>query len=366
MQDSVALLDALLKAQDIYLNKYNVDITTILSTSTLSLKIFRQQFLDQNIEILKNSEDTFIRRGYFGGATDYYKAYAKNLYYYDVNSLYPSAMLNPMPGKISQRIRNMNNIKLDDFFGFAFAEITTPDDLLRPLLPYRTEEGKTIFPIGTWKGTYFSEELKAVVKFGYKVKLINGYEFTQVDLFTKYVNHFYMEKKFATGSKRFIAKMHLNQLYGIFGRKQELLETINVKNEDVKHQLYNRIVKTIIEVNDDISTLLVYNNIPWDVVRGLNITIKNNNNSLKTHYKQVKTNVAIASAVTAYARIHMIPFKLDPGICYTDTDSIFTTTKLDSSKIGPGLGLMKDELNGNIIKEAYFLGIKKYGYDTLS
>jgi hypothetical protein len=30
--------------------------------------------------------------------------------------------------------------------------------------------------------------------------------------------------------------------------------------------------------------------------------------------------------------------------------------------VGKDLGQLKDELNGGIIKKAYFLGIKKYGY----
>lgn len=76
----------------------------------------------------------------------------------------------------------------------------------------------------------------------------------------------------------------------------------------------------------------------------------------------IKSNVAIAAAVTAYARIHMIPFKIDPNTLYTDTDSIFTLTKLLDHLIGDGLGQMKDELNGGIIEEGLFLGPKKYGY----
>ena len=49
-------------------------------------------------------------------------------------------------------------------------------------------------------------------------------------------------------------------------------------------------------------------------------------------------------------------------VVYTDTDSIFTTKPLPLALIGRELGLFKDELNGLLIKEAYFLGIKQYGY----
>jgi hypothetical protein len=58
----------------------------------------------------------------------------------------------------------------------------------------------------------------------------------------------------------------------------------------------------------------------------------------------------------------MIPFKLDDSCVYTDTDSIFTTKPLSIKDVGNEIGLFKDELNGNKIEEAYFLGIKQYGY----
>ena len=47
---------------------------------------------------------------------------------------------------------------------------------------------------------------------------------------------------------------------------------------------------------------------------------------------------------------------------YSDTDSIFTTKKLDDKYIGTGLGLMKDELTGNRISEMLVLDCKQYGY----
>lgn len=414
IQDSEALLKALLKAQEIYLRDFNIDITSIVSTSTLSLKIFRQKFLDVDIPILKSSEDNFIRKSYFGGHTDYYKPYLTNGYYYDVNSLYPLAMCKPMPHKLIKFYKDMTNVNFNNFFGYCLAEITTPKNLLKPLLPYKHED-KTIFPTGTWIGVYFSEELKAVQKYGYKLTLINGYEYSQISLFNKYVEHFYNKKKNSSGASRFIAKMHLNQLYGIFGRKQELIQTINIYRKDLLKYIATRIIKSIIYINDDIVTILVQNNINYDIIKKMKIYFESDINS---HYSEVKSNVAIASAVTSYARIsmipyinnekscmllqanidndilsklnleldinlnknvnfevkanvalaaaitaysriHMLPFKMSGDVLYTDTDSIFTSKKLEDILIGKDLGLMKDELEGNIIEEAYFLGIKQ-------
>jgi len=194
LQDSIALFDALTEAQKLYISQYNIDITSILSTSTLSLKIFRQNFLESDIPILKGVEDNFIRKSYFGGHTDYYQDYAENIYYYDINSLYPFAMCQPMPHKLIKFHKDLNNITLNDFFGYCLAEVTTPKNILKPLLPYK-HNGKTIFPTGTWIGVYFTEELLAVQDYGYKINLINGYEYSQIYLFNKYVVHFYNKQK---------------------------------------------------------------------------------------------------------------------------------------------------------------------------
>lgn len=97
MQDSICLLEALLKAQEIYLSEYEINITKAVSTPSLSLLIFRKKFLNHSIPILKRELDNKIRPAYFGGSSDYFYFYGENLKYYDINSLYPFAMLNDMP-----------------------------------------------------------------------------------------------------------------------------------------------------------------------------------------------------------------------------------------------------------------------------
>jgi hypothetical protein len=48
-------------------------------------------------------------------------------------------------------------------------------------------------------GVYFSEELKAVLPHGYQFKFLEGYEFSKIDLFSDYVNHFYEKKRNSVG-----------------------------------------------------------------------------------------------------------------------------------------------------------------------
>jgi hypothetical protein len=141
VQDSIALYNALVNAQKQIFNDFKLDIAAdnIVSTSSLAFNVFRSRFLKTEIPILNNSLDSFIRKGYFGGATDYYKKYVKNAKYYDANSLYPTAMLNDMPGKVVKFHNNLSRVKLDNFFGFALAEVTIPNGTMRPLLPYKSK-----------------------------------------------------------------------------------------------------------------------------------------------------------------------------------------------------------------------------------
>ena len=66
LQDSISLLKALINARIIYIEDHSVDITSILSTSTFYLKIFRSKYLKFNIPIIRGLNDRFIRCGYFG------------------------------------------------------------------------------------------------------------------------------------------------------------------------------------------------------------------------------------------------------------------------------------------------------------
>jgi hypothetical protein len=358
-QDSKALYDSLIKLQTIYLEKYKVNITTVFSTSTLSLKIFRTNFQKEIIPILSRKEDAFIRPSYFGGATDYYKAYGKNLHYYDVTSLYPYAMCKPLPGTIKKIHKTNAEIKLNDFFGFIECEITISCNILKPMVPFKYK-GKTIFPTGDISGIYFSEELKAISKLdGYKIKIISGYEFEKAFYFNSYINDFFNQKKVSQGAERFIAKMHLNQLYGYFGRSYDIINTININSEELKKLLTCKLLTTFIQLAPNLYVSLIEGNVPGKIIESLNLGA---NYKIKNSFSSVNTNVSIASAITSYARIEMMQYKLNYDVLYSDTDSIFTTDKLPEEMIGGELGMMKDELEGETISEGYFFGIKQYGY----
>ena len=201
VNESISLYNALIKAQAQYLNNYAIDITKVVSTSNLSLQIYRKHFMKLSIPILKHSVDLFIRNSYFGGATDYYVAYGENIKYYDVNSLYPFVMKFNMPFEIIKYhpLGSMENISImSSIYGFFEADITKPDNIKHPVLPVK-RDGETIYPIGNFKGIYFSEELRNAANSGYKIKLLAGYEFNKISLFNEYVDHFYNIKRNSIG-----------------------------------------------------------------------------------------------------------------------------------------------------------------------
>jgi hypothetical protein len=151
-------------------------------------------------------------------------------------------------------------------------------------------------------------------------------------------------------------------LYGYFGRSRDKIITKIVSGKEYMELVSKYHVKTVVEINDDLFMVLFVNkkNLNKDLV---SVTL---DDYTGTNSDTIKSNVAIAAAVTAYGRIIMNKYKTLEGYItyYTDTDSIFINKPLPVHMVGDGLGQMKNEL-GKIsllgkADEAFFLGIKRY------
>lgn len=76
------------------------------------------------------------------------KPYGENLYYYDVNSLYPYVALQDMPGLECSKIQYYTDTdNIDSLFGFFYCSIDAPIHSYLGLLPYRSASGIN-FPLG--------------------------------------------------------------------------------------------------------------------------------------------------------------------------------------------------------------------------
>lgn len=88
------------------------------------MKVFHKKYYN-NIPFISNTKVYIhIKNGYYGGITEVYRPYEENLYYYDVNSLYPYVALNPMPSIHCTRREYINhNVSIHDLFGLDLCEI---------------------------------------------------------------------------------------------------------------------------------------------------------------------------------------------------------------------------------------------------
>lgn len=355
--DLMSLLEVITKADDYLLNQYNIDLSKCFSASSMAMKIYRTKFIATDIPILPLNIENEIRESYRGGHTEVYRCVGHNLYHYDMNSLYAYAIMNPMPFQFKLIT---HDIDLNNFFGFATVNVFAPDTIFNPFLPYKDiETGNLHYPYGFFKGTYFSEELKAAKAKGYEFEILIGYEFSKKNLFDDYVTHFYEKKANSSGGIRFLYKLMLNSLYGYLGRESEQLKTDIIQKNKLSDIVLEYYIYDLIDL-DDKNVLITRDEYPSRKLQKINNITPDYN----TNYPKLMNNVAIASAITSYARMMMVPIKTNkenPPL-YTDTDSVFLSKPLPSHLVGPELGQFKQELDGHIISEALFLAPKMYGF----
>jgi hypothetical protein len=98
-------------------------------------------------ELYKN-----LKQSYTGGSVDVFKPVGKNVYRYDVNSLYPSAMAE-FASPVGEIVKFKGDILKyeENPFGFFFVKVKSPEDLHIPILQtkVKTKGGiRTLSPTG--------------------------------------------------------------------------------------------------------------------------------------------------------------------------------------------------------------------------
>ncbi|XP_074313961.1 LOW QUALITY PROTEIN: DNA polymerase-like [Silene latifolia] len=360
-QDIHLLGGIMLKFQNLYFIAYQADILDKLTTPSHALSLFRSWFYNDKkhyIHIPDENTDNFIRGGYYGGHTDAYLPYGKDLYYYDVNSLYPYIMREyPMPGGKPVWHSNFENMDLDQIFGFIEAYIECPESIKKPFLPYKDPKtGTLIFPTGTFIGVYYSEELKFARQIGYKIIPLNGYIFEKMESpFIGYVNDLFESRSKAklegNDSLSFIYKLLMNSLYGRFGINPESTKTEICDEERSNLFLKTKGIKKFTKIKEDLNMITYINK-------------RGRGGGPSEYYIPKMAAVQISAAITASARIYMYPFISRDDCYYTDTDSIVLGNPLPDEFISSTeLGKFKLE---DKIKEGVFLAPKSYYYSRYS
>ena len=370
--DLNCLYEVIVKANKQVFLDYGVNMTHNLTIAGLAMRIFLRNFYDNNIPLItKSSMYKEIHEGYYGAITEVYKPYGNNLYYYDVNSLYPYVAQQDLPGIgcYKEHFIGMNP-SLENLFGFYYCEIEIYNDNYFGLLPVRNKEG-LYFPLGKWRGWYFSEELKFAMQNGYKIKVIKGYSFSRTkDVFKSYVDKIYKIKSNPiNNTQKSLAKSLLNNLMGRFGIGLDKPVTKNVNRKIFEELMLTNKIVSYEEITENNIIVSYTPTLDPELVLSNGLDIVKLANRNKDEEKQIYNNASlpISAAITAYGRIHISKLKMDVikmggNIFYSDTDSLVTDIKLPDNMVSDKqLGKLKLEYE---IDKGIFISGKTYGILT--
>lgn len=293
--------------------------------SSLSLKVFRKHYLNQDIFTSNKRLYEYEKASYFGGMVNCLrKGTFEKVYIYDVNSMYPYCMSEfEYPSSyVGRWVREYRGCL--GLYKIAF-DIDTPVPFIFDIYERKlSNKGYAIVDNLTYEYAASMGE----------VKLLEGYEFfRKAPLFRDFVNDLYTLRMKSDEPMKFIYKILLNSLYGKFGQRRE---SRNISTKDQGNsKVYaldisaSKGYKQYIEVFDNLKYSLVPHSFP-----------------------------AIASLITLHARRHLHQL-CDRNTIYTDTDSIHSLEQREMP-ISDKLGDCKLEYTG----KATYLGKKLYQLTT--
>lgn len=219
---------------------------------------------------------------------DLVKFGTQNVYWTDINSLYPYVMTFDYPGALEHWDITQPFPK----YGIATVTIKQPETLL-PVLPYRGKDGRILYPTGVFTGTWTIHEINYAVANGATIVEVKDIIGTNegVKCYATFVEKLYQARLDSDSeAEKLFFKLLMNNLYGRLGTSGIIGRSV-WQDEKNKH-----------------------NGIPY----GEKVMVK---------YKMPlsdETNWCHAAYVTAYGRIELHKFMKLIGaerMIYCDTDS---------------------------------------------
>lgn len=288
-----------------------------ITVASQSLEIYKRFFLPHdNIEIHRIKELHKLERfGYKGGRCECFRiGKFKNVYSFDINSMYPYIMKNKdLPYKLkytrsTMTVKELEKFITDDtYYIYAECYIKTERRCFSKIYNKRL-----CFPVGEYWEFLHHNEIKNALEHGEIIKVFNVCIYEKANLFYDYVNYFYNARRKYKEEKNdiyaYLFKLFLNSLYGKFGQKK--IETICEK-ADIDYT--GNILEITVENGEK-----VYKN--WLYFNGSRYYTK-------TVGEAYSSFPIIAGAITAEARTLLYKYIEVCGIenmYYCDTDSLFT------------------------------------------
>ena len=364
-KDLICLINVMSTFNKSIFDKFQVNTTKVRSYSALSKLVYTTKFYKETsykIPVIDGYIEKIIRQGYYGGLVDVVEHLVTNAFKYDANSHYPAAMLNDMPvgHPVISDEKDINKV-----FGFCHAKVSAPseDILTHPTLPFRDTSGVTTCPRGNFEGVWFSEELKDNIKRGYKVEIVSSVVFKRANgLFDKFINTLFSSKAKAKEEGdsvgELVYKLLMNSFYGKCGQLEIENTYTMVENDKVEEygkthnydlaQEFDKLslIRENCKFHPALQELLKENLKAGEkMVNTRGKGIVDNTTLPRKPTNGVKSCVAIAAAITAYARVTLNRYKNIPGNKYLggDTDSVIMQKPLPSEFVGKELGMMKFE-----------------------
>lgn len=311
--------------------KLGADPKKTIASTAMSLfknKYLKQDYFRHKVDVLQD-----IFKAYYGGRTEVFKrGVVKNMHYYDINSLYPSVMMNEYPDPNSIKFSHMNNTdKIMRYEGVSDVILKCPK-IRFPLLPMKMKDGKCVFGYGQIEGWYSHVELRKAFEIGYECLAVKKsyYYDRKCQPFKEYVADLYnlrKEYKKDDNPMELVTKLLLNSLYGKFGQKFENREEMIPDKQvtiDMTEKYHCERVGKMFRIKK-----------PFTDPSSFCIPI-------------------FAVYTTAYARLKLYDALLKYDPVYCDTDSIVTSCMMPDSK---ELGEFKHEMH---IPDGYFIKPKFY------
>lgn len=307
--------------------------------ATTALKIFEAiQELEGGYsleEIESNSRvHGYIRQSLYGGRNEVYGRYGEGVHLYDIRSMYVSCYNTPVP---IGRMEWVGRPKIERG-SIAEAEVEVPKDWFIGPLPYH-KNGLLLFPVGKFKGWWDMVELRYAEELGCKVRLTRQLEAEERPVLKKFGESLLKLRYTSTPELGILWKVLGIQLIGKLAQSRN--RTVVVHRSKIQ----------------DFDG--------WEPIdRGYTYfegSMPSNGRQRKHLDKMVKP--ALTSRIRAEARVRhhrRLMDSLEKGgdLYYCDTDSVYTSTQMETGK-NPGDLQLVDEAS-----RLYVIMRKFYGYVT--
>lgn len=321
----------IIKLQEL-LNELGGNLKSTIGSCAMDL--FRRKYLQEDIhhEYKKEFSDgtkikDFLKFAYHGGRTEMFKrgeddrrnTDLPSWKIFDVNSLYPSVMLNEFPNPSSahlseHKLGKLNISSIMKYDGVSDCEVVCPY-MYYPVLSTFVNK-KLCFIIGKFRDVFTHVELRKAIEKGYKItKIYKTIAYTKnIRPFTKWINELYdLRLTYQKENNKIfsdLTKLILNNLYGKFFQsniKNMLFMVIDKRNDD--------------DLSQDGYTF------DYDIGLAYIETPKESNQKFITPIFSVYT--------TAYARLKIYEKIVELNAVYCDTDSCITTmNSVTSNQLG--------------------------------